>query len=91
MLDQDTKRKIDSARDILVGKVPDPKAHKQTEAGSIPGDWDIKKLGELTTLMTKWIQITLLKGHWEKNKRSTTMHLQKSIALLKIRRYFDDY
>ena len=26
MLDQDTKRKIDSARDILVGKVPDPKA-----------------------------------------------------------------
>src|SRR3989338_7662427 len=26
MLDQTTKRKIDSARDILVGKVPDPKA-----------------------------------------------------------------
>jgi type I restriction enzyme M protein len=26
MLDQDTKRQIDSARDILVGKVPDPKA-----------------------------------------------------------------
>ena len=26
MLDQATKRKIDSARDILVGKVPDPKA-----------------------------------------------------------------
>lgn len=26
MLNQDTKRKIDSARDILVGKVPDPKA-----------------------------------------------------------------
>jgi len=26
MLDQDTKRKIDSARNILVGKVPDPKA-----------------------------------------------------------------
>ena len=26
MLDQKTKRKIDSARDILVGKVPDPKA-----------------------------------------------------------------
>lgn len=26
MLDQDTKRRIDSARDILVGKVPDPKA-----------------------------------------------------------------
>ena len=26
MLTQDTKRKIDSARDILVGKVPDPKA-----------------------------------------------------------------
>ena len=26
MLDQETKRKIDSARDILVGKVPDPKA-----------------------------------------------------------------
>ena len=26
MLDQITKRKIDSARDILVGKVPDPKA-----------------------------------------------------------------
>ena len=25
MLDQTTKRKIDSARDILVGKVPDPK------------------------------------------------------------------
>ncbi len=26
MLDQETKRKIDSARDILVGKVPDPKS-----------------------------------------------------------------
>jgi len=25
MLDQETKRKIDSARNILVGKVPDPK------------------------------------------------------------------
>ncbi len=26
MLDQTTKRKLDSARQILVGKVPDPKA-----------------------------------------------------------------
>ena len=26
MLDADTKRKIDSARDMLVGKVPDPKS-----------------------------------------------------------------
>ncbi|MFH1824504.1 MAG: hypothetical protein ABH873_04685 [Candidatus Firestonebacteria bacterium] len=26
MLNQDTKRKIDSCRQILVGKVPDPKA-----------------------------------------------------------------
>jgi type I restriction enzyme M protein len=26
MLDQETKRRIDSARDILVGKIPDPKA-----------------------------------------------------------------
>ena len=26
MLDQETKRRIDTARDILVGKVPDPKA-----------------------------------------------------------------
>ena len=26
MLDNETKRKIDSARNILVGKVPDPKA-----------------------------------------------------------------
>jgi len=26
MLTQETKRKIDSARQILVGKVPDPKA-----------------------------------------------------------------
>ncbi len=26
MLDQSTKRKLDSARQILVGKVPDPKA-----------------------------------------------------------------
>ena len=26
MLDSDTKAKIDSARDILVGKVPDPKS-----------------------------------------------------------------
>jgi len=26
MLDQSTKRKIDNARDILVGKVPDPKS-----------------------------------------------------------------
>jgi type I restriction enzyme M protein len=27
MLDTDTKRRIDTARDILVGKVPDPKSH----------------------------------------------------------------
>jgi len=26
MLDSDTKRRIDTARDILVGKVPDPKS-----------------------------------------------------------------
>jgi hypothetical protein len=26
MLDNDTKRRIDTARDILVGKVPDPKS-----------------------------------------------------------------
>jgi len=26
MLDTETKRRIDSARDILVGKVPDPKS-----------------------------------------------------------------
>jgi type I restriction enzyme M protein len=26
MLDSETKRRIDSARDILVGKVPDPKS-----------------------------------------------------------------
>ena len=26
MLNQETKRRIDSARDILVGKIPDPKA-----------------------------------------------------------------
>ena len=26
MLDSDTKRRIDSCRDILVGKVPDPKS-----------------------------------------------------------------
>lgn len=26
MLDTDTKRRIDSCRDILVGKVPDPKS-----------------------------------------------------------------
>jgi type I restriction enzyme M protein len=26
MLDTDTKRRLDTARDILVGKVPDPKS-----------------------------------------------------------------
>ena len=26
MLDNETKRRIDTARDILVGKVPDPKS-----------------------------------------------------------------
>ncbi len=26
MLDSDTKRRIDNARDVLVGKVPDPKS-----------------------------------------------------------------
>jgi hypothetical protein len=28
MLDTETKRRIDNARDILVGKVPDPKSQK---------------------------------------------------------------
>ena len=28
MLDTDTKRRIDTARDILVGKVPDPPSQK---------------------------------------------------------------
>jgi len=30
MLDTDTKRRIDTARDILVGKVPDPPAHRSS-------------------------------------------------------------
>ena len=33
MLDTDTKRRIDTARDILVGKVPDPMA-SAPQAGS---------------------------------------------------------
>ena len=33
MLDSDTKRRIDTARDILVGKVPDPKS--QVEQSTI--------------------------------------------------------
>src|SRR3989304_9729980 len=32
MLDTDTKRRIDTARDILVGKVPDPKNRMQRTA-----------------------------------------------------------
>ena len=31
MLDQTTKRKLDSARQILVGKVPDPKAQVEQQ------------------------------------------------------------
>jgi len=30
MLDTDTKRRIDTARDILVGKVPDPKSQDES-------------------------------------------------------------
>ena len=32
MLDTDTKRRIDTARDILVGKVPDPNNRMQRTA-----------------------------------------------------------
>jgi hypothetical protein len=32
MLDTDTKRRIDTARDILAGKVPDPKSLVQLDA-----------------------------------------------------------
>ena len=34
MLDTDTKRRIDTARDILVGKVPDPKSHVDNGSAS---------------------------------------------------------
>lgn len=34
MLDADTKRRIDAARDTLIGKVPDPKS--QTRSGVMP-------------------------------------------------------
>ncbi|MBI3921176.1 MAG: hypothetical protein HY318_07140 [Armatimonadetes bacterium] len=44
MLDTDTKRRIDTARDILVGMVPDPKSQveqitiaKMPESHSLPG------------------------------------------------------
>ena len=33
MLDTDTKRRIDTARDILVGKVPDPKSQFRARLG----------------------------------------------------------
>lgn len=35
MLDTDTKRRIDTARDILVGKVPDPKSQVERTPCSI--------------------------------------------------------
>jgi hypothetical protein len=37
MLDTDTKRRIDTARDILVGKVPDPKSPMATKLRWIAG------------------------------------------------------
>ena len=37
MLDTATKRRIDTARDILVGKVPDHKSHFSLRANSLMG------------------------------------------------------
>lgn len=37
MLDTETKRRIDTARDILVGKVPDPKSQVEQIAIALKG------------------------------------------------------
>ena len=59
MLNQDTKRKIDSARDILVGKVPDPKAQVEQITTALiykfmdDMDKEAQELGGKTRFFTK--------------------------------------
>ena len=47
MLDTATKRRIDTARDILVGKVPDPKSHVDNGSASdlFRDTWDFQQTG----------------------------------------------
>ncbi|MDA8430153.1 MAG: hypothetical protein M0T70_12935 [Geobacteraceae bacterium] len=42
MLDTDTKRCIDTARDILVGKVPDQKLHNRNADADYPDTCRVK-------------------------------------------------
>jgi type I restriction enzyme S subunit len=37
-----------------------PKGYKQTEVGVIPGDWEVKKLGEISDF-SQGVQVDLLK------------------------------
>ena len=77
MLDADTKRRIDTARDILVGKVPDPKS--QVEQITIAliykfmDDLDAESEewgGERDLLRWGVRQIRLGQAHWSWHRRT---------------------
>ena len=63
MLDAETKRKIDSARDILVGKVPDPKAQVEQITTALiykfmdDMDREAEELGGKATFLTGELEI----------------------------------
>ena len=56
MLDTTTKRRIDTARDILVGKVPDPKSQVEQITIALIYKWRIRKirLAKNIQSFTRW-------------------------------------
>ncbi len=68
MLDNETKRRIDEARDILVGKLPDPKSQVEqiTIALIYKFMYDMDK-----EALDFGGEATFFSGEWEKYRRFT--------------------
>jgi hypothetical protein len=88
MLDTETKRRIDTARDILVGKVPDPKSQVESEGGTpIIAINNVTEDGTLTLDGLRWIKPPkktlnyVQKGDLLFNWRNGSKHLVGKTAL----------
>jgi hypothetical protein len=68
MLDTDTRRRIDTARDILVGKIPDPKSQVEQIAEIEAEQALVASNRELIARFEKKIQATLARVWGDEEK-----------------------
>jgi len=82
MLDTDTKRRIDTARDILVGKVPDPKSRGVAPGWYGMGLWPKAMLPPLATQQAIVAEIEAEQALVAANRELITRFEQKIQATL---------